>query len=273
MMISSSTALMASPAFAGAGGFNFGDYVTPADLGFFRKISRGLRRTAKRAGRLAKRAGRSGARIYRRVTPRAARRLASRGFRVARRAGRFVVELHLLPFKLMMKLAVRIARILCRAPRLVVVSAYSAAVPGANPSTTRRTMDVFCTAVRTKRKKLIKRLLPKVLKIAAKVAAAGAVPGLGPALAVAENIPGMRKYLSGVDTAPAGMTDQTVMEDMDDLSTLLGAQAVSIEDLDDEEMADALGVAWDRETAVNAVLLTGLVALGGYALYSTARAG
>jgi hypothetical protein len=276
MMISNANSLMASPAFANASGFNFGDYVTPADLGFFKKLKRAV-----------KKVGRVGGKVYRRVTPKAARRLAGKGFRVVKKAGKFVVELHMLPFKLMMKLALRIGKILCAVPQPVVVAAYAGAVPGTNPMHIRMVMTGFCEALRSKGRnasQTIKKLLPQVLKIAAKVAAAGAVPGLGPVLAIAENIPGVGKYLRGAD---AGPTDQSVMEDMENLATLLGADAISIEDLTDADISEALGLPvgcgtcnalgatdapWTSGDTVNAVLAVSLIAFGGYALYSSARA-
>lgn len=137
----------------------------------FRKIRRGIKRGVRSASRAARRAG-----------------------KVAFNIAKLPLQLQ---FKILMKVALPLARAMCSLPRPIVQR--GAAMAGVDP----RLVDLFCLAVRVKNKKEIKRLLPVAAKVAVKAAAMGAAPQLVPILAAVRAIPGI-KHIPGMSWIAGG---------------------------------------------------------------------
>jgi hypothetical protein len=118
----------------------------------------------------------------------------------AKIVGKGVVAVHMIPIKLaikaVVKLALPLSRVLCKAPRAVLKTGSTAA--GVSPDT----VPLFCTAVAVRNMSQVRKLLPKMLKVAVKIAAVGAFPPIAAPLAVIRRVPGLKlvpglKFLAG----------------------------------------------------------------------------
>lgn len=223
----------------------------PGDLGFFKRIARGVKRGVRATGRGVKRGARA--------TARAAKTGVKAGYKVAKTVAT-------LPLRLLMQAAIRLGAVVCSLPPGTLRVAATAA------GATYDVIPLFCEAIKVRRMSDIRRYLPQVIKIAAQVAATSSVPGLGPALSIIRTIPGF----SG--PATLGDYDSDVQEDVF-LGRMSDADIASVlADMTDDEIAEGLGVALEDfgaaetpEKVGNVVLLTVFGVLAGYGLYRTLK--
>lgn len=139
-----------------------------ASMGFLKKLRRSVSRGVREGTRVA----------------RGAARQAVRGARTAAQAA---IDLHKIPIKLalqaMFKVALPLARVMCRIPKPVLHAGAVAA--GVNPVY----LTHFCRAVQIRNMAQIRNLLPIALAVGTKIAAQGAFPPIVPALRVIRQIP------------------------------------------------------------------------------------
>ena len=189
-------------------------------------------------------------------------------------AGKLGIKISLTPLKFMKDMAIKIlmqaalplARAVCKIPNNLIQAA--AVANGMDPGITVARKETFCAAVRAKNWKDIRGLLPEMIKISIKVSATSAVPGLGFAINIMKKIPGLSKYVKFAGADAFGEADPIEL-----LDSLSGYQmAMGVAQIPDEELAEGLGGAWTAKDTGTAVLLAGLLAVAGGALYAAHRA-
>lgn len=154
---------MQPQAAAGACGLTNEEYAV--SVGFLKRFRRRLRRGIRR-----------GTRYIRRRVSRAAKaavRLARKGLKFAWRIVR----------KFIFKVAMPIARAICRVPGWILRKGAKAA------GISTRYIRPFCKAVKTRNMNQIRRLLPLIMAIGAKIAAQGAFPPVAAAMRVIRKVP------------------------------------------------------------------------------------
>lgn len=202
-----------------------------------------------------------------RQASRSVKRGAKQVSRTAKQAGKLAVEGAMLPYKLQLMLATKIAlplaREICKLPPPLLNTASIAA--GVDPSK----IPLFCTLVKARRFNDLKRMMPEILKVAIKVSAMATVPGLGPTLAIAKSIPGIQKYVAFADALG------TSVRPVDPIELLDAAPVVQLLDattsLSDEELADGLGAPITTQQAGTAALLVASMAAVGVGLWGAVR--
>lgn len=102
------------------------------------------------------------------------------------------------------KIAIPIAMVVCKMPRIAVEAAALSA--NVNP----QTAVMFCQAIRIRNMSGVRRMLPDMLKIAVKLSATGAAPGLAQVLNTIKLIPSpIRRVIPGISIV-AGWSDTIV---------------------------------------------------------------
>ena len=186
-----------------------------------------------------------------------AKSAARRAKRIAKAAVKKAAKIAKAAFNFQMRIAIRLAKAVCRIPKPARIAAATAA--GVNPNL----VPVFCKAVRLKRKSQIRRLLPPMIKLGVKAAAVGAIPALGPILRMAKFVPGLRQFADATDPEALEAADQIQLLDAMSEDEI----ALGVAEVDDDFIADALGADAKRNWAVAGVVAGGitLATIGLYA--------
>ncbi len=169
--------------------------------------------------------------------------------------------------QIVMKIAMPLAKAICKFPEPLFVSVAAAQMPGTHPNYIRGVRKGFCQAIRIRNYSQIRKLLPPILKISIKVAGATAVPGLGPALTIAKSVPGLSKVLSFAGPG-GGMGEADPIVLLDSMSQAQMAEGIA--GMSDAELAAGLGV-WETKDTAKVALVGGLLALAGYGIYAATR--
>lgn len=169
--------------------------------------------------------------------------------KTALKAGVLYAKLQLLPLRFLVKAVVKLGRVICKAPTLLLES--SARLANVDPSF----IPLFCTAVRENKIEIgsLKRLLPPALKIASKMAASGAFPPIVPALAVIKYVPFVNRFM-GVDDLGSYTSDlrnPAIRPAVDTMEMLALSDHLGL--LGDSDVA-ALGLSDDDRAAMQGYL-------------------
>jgi len=213
------------------------------DLGYLKRVGRGIKRGA-----------------------RGAKRGVKSGTRVVVKAGKTAVQLHKLALKLALAFAIRLGKVICATPEGVL--RIGAASAGVNFDI----VPLFCQALRVRNIATIRANLPAIIKLALKLTASSAVPGLGPVLATMKFVPGLSKFAGAPLAASLGHADDTYLGNWSEAEI-----ANEIASMADSEIADALGLPGDEifgrtPTVAGTVVFFSLAGLAiGYSTYTILR--